>query len=383
MMGCGKSGKKGSRYVYRFLALGLALGGAVSMAGCSMPTIGEKESEDVLVLIENPEGEEKSIYTLTEVVVTDVEKTASIRFNYSQARSEDVYFPLNGKRVAEVYVKKGDRVEEGQLLAVLEGGDHEDAIRDLEYQIARNKLRYSYLEENEACEKSAKWWWYAYQSSGSDAEEERLQNDLANIEQNYRYKREDYLDKIQMAEMRLEVYQKEMEEGRIYAGMSGVISKLGGDMSTIVSDVNKSAFTILDDSYCLFESMETEYAEYFKEGETYELTGGRGTSAVVYQARAWNKNIWGDRIYLEVFDEEEIANIEIGTYAYLTLVLDKRENVLAVNSKVLHTADGKSYVYVLGENDIREIRWVETGLCGDKLTEIVSGLEEGEAVILK
>ena len=48
-----------------------------------------------------------------------------------------------------------------------------------------------------------------------------------------------------------------------------------------------------------------------------------------------------------------------------------------------HEADGKSYVYVLGENDIREVKWIETGLYGDSMVEVVGGLTEGENIILK
>ncbi len=383
MMRCDKVKRTGSRYVCRLLALGLALGGvSLSAAGCSMPEIGEEEAEDVLVLIEKPD-EDESAYTLTEAVLTDVEKTASVRFSYTQARSEDVFFPVSGKRVAEVYVNVGDRVEEGQLLAVLEGGDHEADIRELEYQVARSKIQFSYLDINETYEISGRWWRWLYQSSRSEDEEEKARSDVEDIQQKYRYKREDYQDMLDMAAVRLATYQKEMEEGRIYAGMDGVIYRIGGNMETIISDVSKPAFTIIDDSRCLFETSDMTYAEYFAEGEIYELVKGVGSKAEIYRVKPWSRDMWEDKIYLELFEEEGSERIEVGTYAYLTLVLEKRENVLALNKGAIHSADGRFYVYVLGENDIREVRWVETGLEGDTLTQIVSGLEEGEAVILK
>lgn len=352
----------------------------MSAAGCGMST-GEEETDGALVVIDKS-GEEESLYTLTEAAVTNVEKTASIRFNYTQARSDEVFFPVSGRRVAEVYVNLGDRVEEGQLLAVLEGADYKNAIRDLEYQIARSKIQLSYLDENEAYERSGRWWRFVYQSSQTENELEKLKSDLLDIEQAYRYKREDYQDTIEMAEKRIASYQKEMEEGCIYAGMNGIVHKFGGNMDTIVSDVSKSAFTIIDDSRCLFEaSNAAEYADAFVEGEIYELAVGR--DKLIFQVRPWGMETWGDKIYLELLEDDGTDSIEIGIYAYLTLMLEKRENVLAVNRKAVHTADGRSYVYVLGENDIREVKWVETGLSGDKLTEIVSGLEEGEAVILR
>lgn len=376
MIKCGKV----RRTARLFFAVGLVLLGTVFFAaGCGVPD-GESEGESVLVLKKEQDG--ASAYTLTEVIVTDFEKTASVRFNYTEARSEDVFFPVSGKRVEKVYVNLGDRVEKGQLLAILEGGDHAEEIRELEYQIARAKIQYAYLDENEEYELSDRRWHFTYQSSGSEEEEEKLQSDLENIRQKYQYKREDCQDVIDMASMRIVSYQKEMEEGCIYAGMDGVVHRFGGNMDTILSDVSKPAFTIIDDSRCLFEaSGAAEYVGAFYEGEIYELSVGKDSR--VCQVRPWHMETWEDRIYLELLEGDGTEDIEVGTYAYLKLMLGKRENVLAVNRKAIHTADGRSYVYVLGDNDIREVKWIETGLSGDTLTEIVSGLEEGEAVILK
>lgn len=370
------------RAARRFSAVGLVLCGMFFFAaGCSMPAIKYGDEDEAVVVLK--EKQEESVYTLTKVFTADVTKTTNLRFNYMQARSEDVLFPVSGKRVEEVYVSRGDRVKKGQLLAILAGGDHTKEIRDLEYQMARAQIQYGYLDENEAYERSGRWWRFIYQSSGSESDLEKLRSDLEKLRQTYQYQREDYQDVIDMAATRIESYRKEMEEGRIYAVMDGIVQKFGGDMETIVSDVTKPAFTIIDDSRCLFEaSGAKEYGYAFaEEGQIYELAIGRDRH--ICQVRPWEQDTWEDKIYLEVIDGDEAGDIEIGTYAYLELTLEKRENVLAVNRRAVHTADGKSYVYVLGENDIREVKWVETGLVGDKLTEIVSGLEEGEAVILK
>ena len=65
------------------------------------------------------------------------------------------------------------------------------------------------------------------------------------------------------------------------------------------------------------------------------------------------------------------------------VVLGRRENVLTLPSQTVHTADGKTYVYVEGEGGTREVRWIETGLHGDETVEITGGLEQGEKVILR
>lgn len=371
--------KAGGASIWRILTLGLIMGGTVfSTAGCTeLP-----EDRNPLVVIDG--GDTKSAYTLTDVVIDDVVKTVNITFDYRQTLSETIFFPVSGKAVQEVYVQKGDRVKKGQLLAVLEGGGHESEIRDLEYQNARYKLQLGYLDINEAYERSGRWWRYVYQSSHSESEWERLQSDLTQMEQKYSYQREDYQDKIDMNNVRLEAYQKEMEGGGIYAGMDGVVSEVYGNLSQMISDVNTRVFSIVDDSSSRFQASRTEYADWFSEGEVYDMVVKIGRNEIVCRVTPWKMDSWEDgSIILEMAEGEPAADIQTGSRGYLTIELGRRENVLAVPTVAIHTAGGKSYVYVSGENDIREIKWVETGFVGDKTTEIISGLEAGEAIILK
>ena len=73
----------------------------------------------------------------------------------------------------------------------------------------------------------------------------------------------------------------------------------------------------------------------------------------------------------------------MGSSAVITLETSRKDHVLCIPAQAVHEADGKSYVYVLGENDIREVKWIETGLYGDSMVEVVGGLTEGENIILK
>jgi hypothetical protein len=79
----------------------------------------------------------------------------------------------------------------------------------------------------------------------------------------------------------------------------------------------------------------------------------------------------------------EYAVIEVGSMGMMRYTTGFRSQVLSVPLRALHQADGKSFVYVLGENNMREMKWVETGLVGDDKVEILSGLQEGERVIIK
>jgi macrolide-specific efflux system membrane fusion protein len=61
-------------------------------------------------------------------------------------------------------------------------------------------------------------------------------------------------------------------------------------------------------------------------------------------------------------------------------VLEEAEDVLYVPFNTVKKANNRVFVYVL-EDGVRMIRDIEIGLEGNMLTEIVSGLFEGEIVI--
>ena len=67
---------------------------------------------------------------------------------------------------------------------------------------------------------------------------------------------------------------------------------------------------------------------------------------------------------------------------YIKVVLDSREDVLYVNKKAIKTAGGKQFVYVLNESGLRESKDVTVGAEFGDVIEILSGLKEGDSVLL-
>ena len=92
---------------------------------------------------------------------------------------------------------------------------------------------------------------------------------------------------------------------------------------------------------------------------------------------------WNELMLFTLSGDTSDVNIGVGASGTLQFTVDKREQVLTVPIRAVHQAGGKSYVYVLGEGNMREVKWIETGLYGDINVEVISGLAEGEKVILK
>jgi hypothetical protein len=64
-------------------------------------------------------------------------------------------------------------------------------------------------------------------------------------------------------------------------------------------------------------------------------------------------------------------------------VLDERLNVLYVPAKAVSTANDEPIVYYLREDGMKAYKYVEPGVTINNRTEIISGLTEGESVIVK
>ena len=80
--------------------------------------------------------------------------------------------------------------------------------------------------------------------------------------------------------------------------------------------------------------------------------------------------------------EQSVSGIKPGMTADLVITTDVRENVLTVPRKALKKKNGKTVVQVLEQNQIIE-REIEIGLKGtNDLVEVISGLKEGQQIIL-
>lgn len=357
----------------RILAMVTVLG---MLTGCAAAG----NEEENIVLIEKEA--ETIVYDMAVVTIADVVKTEKVKCVYQQVNDEQVSFEVGGKRIDKVYVQKGDTVKMGQLLATLDTGNAADAIETLEYRIARNELTLSYSQINEDDELSVLWLNYIYYG-GTDAAKEVLEANIASVQQRYEYSREDCQDAIALDKKELELLQKELKQANLYAGIDGTISFLKSNLEGSTSIAGEEIMRIIDSTECLFAVDLTEYAQYFEEGVTVSMSISSGTGAGNYELLPYDMENWGEKLLFTIADDDGSRTIDVGTMGMMKVVLGERSQVLSVPTQAVHIADGKSYVYVLGADNVREVKWIETGLMGDTNTEVISGLAEGEKVIIQ
>lgn len=356
--------------------LALLLAGSV-LTGCSTTTGGEED----LILVEKEV--ETMTYEMAVVSIGDVRKSEKTKCVYQQVNDESLSFNVSGKRIAKVYVKEGEDVVKGQILAELDLGNVEEQVRDLEYNIARNELNLSYIEPNMNNEISSLWLRFIYQSGQSDNERKALEENVKNVQQRYRYAQEDCEDALALDRAQLAQLQKNMKDSVLRAGINGTVSKIQERLEGSTSVKDEEVIKIIDSTECLFAVEDLSLRDCFTEGTEVDMSIAYGSGAGDYKLVPYDIENWDDIFLFSISEGNQEAVIEVGTMGTMRYTTDYRTQVLTVPLKAVHQADGKSFVYVLGENQMREVKWIETGLFGDDKVEVISGLAEGEKVIVK
>lgn len=345
------------------------LGAAALLCGCG------QQEESPFMKVED--SNDTITYDYCTVERGDVALTQPIRCTYTQQDGQEVSFSVTGRRVDKVYVEEGDKVKKGDVLAEFDVENLKDRIEDLEYRIARNEHLLEYAEINEALDISEGWVNYLY----VNVSKEETEKMVSSIQENYSRQREDLQDALELDRMELDVMKQELKNSRVYAGINGMVYGIQNNLEGSTSKEGQVIMTIIDNSKSLFETNAVEYAGYFREGETVSMTIVSGSASGTYELLPYNMDGWGDVLQFSIYDGPSTTGIVVGTGGTMYLTLDSRKNVLYVPKTAVNSADDKYYVYVADEDNMRQIRWVETGLFGDDSVEILSGLEEGEKVI--
>jgi len=362
-----------SRYLIRtkigLLTIGLCM--AAVFSGCS--DSGEEEESRVVV-----EQEKKAVeYKLTLATMGDIISTKNVRCEYTQLNSQDLSFAVSGKLVSKVYVKDGDAVKKGQLLAELSGGDRADEIEQLEYQINRNKLLLSQIDDTENYEISRRWLENIYHG------DRRATDTIDDMKQSNEYTREDYRDAIALDEKQLAKIKTEVRQSKLYAGIDGTVFIPNERLEGSTTVRNEVVMQVKDNSECFFEVTDMSLRDYIKEGDVLELQVMIGPGAGSYKVEPYDMGHWSDRMLFAVVEGGDSAVFEAGNYGNLTIEMDSKKQVLTIPTIAVHSAGDKWYVYIVNDSGVRETKWIEIGLQSNEFTEIVSGLTEGEKVVLK
>ncbi|MCR5255563.1 MAG: efflux RND transporter periplasmic adaptor subunit [Acetatifactor sp.] len=358
----------------RRLLTAVLMTGMMAMAGC-----GNSEMiENTPVLVS--EDEEIS-YSTAEVNTGSVVKNVTLSGEYTPTETESLYFPVNNRLITKVYVDKNDYVSAGTLIAELDVADIEEKIEDLKYEIEHTELELAHTQELKEFDLSDAFIMYDGYSKKSDDDKKAYEEKKSDIEASYRTLIRNMEDDLKIKKARLSDYRKELDEGRLYASITGQVTYLASRIEKSYSSESTLIATIsdLETSYFLVKGL--DYAEFFTDGSevTASYKDGGKTYEILITPTQMDKWEADECMYFESLDESPVKN---GAACNIYLEVERKDDVLCVPSNAIHSSDKGEFVYIV-KDGMLEMRFVTVGIVGDTMTEITGGLKKGEIVAIR
>ncbi len=311
----------------------------------------------------------------------DITAQVKVSLKYVPLQTVSLSFPVNGVPYGDVYVRAGDAVKEGDLLLELQTKQFiQDADRE-RTSIETNERTIRQLGEDREMELQM------MNYRGSSISYERYLQSLDEINARYDARIRELEDQNEISQIKIAAYEADIEERRIYAPFDGVVTYVVNPDPADVSQTTKRVVTIADSSLSLFKGT-TEYFSLFEPGmELTVVSGDSEFEAVVCSEEELGlpetDHIEGrtGTIYLAL--RETVYTLSDNAGGSVTLTQDERKGVLCVPKRAISEINGQNVVYCPDEYGMRTYKPVEIGLDNGNYVEIISGLEEGDPVIVR
>ncbi|MCR4962116.1 MAG: efflux RND transporter periplasmic adaptor subunit [Lachnospiraceae bacterium] len=326
------------------------------------------------------QDEETSVLSYNTVLCDrgDVECILDLSLVYDVTRTEEYSFGVDGEKVENLYVEKGDLVSEGELLAVLGSENIESRIKETEYKIRKKQLQISQTLENKQFEIDRENDLYTYTSKeGKDRTDHREK--LESIDNKYASSLRTLQDDLTILQMQLEETKEYFEASHIYAGMNGIVYYIKTALKGSTTTADEAVIKIYDPDSSKFICDDVSAGEYFNDSDTYTLVCGYGSKQQLIDVKTTDREAWVDEIYFA--PQGEYPDLEISDTGHIYISTDMKKNVLRIPVECLHLSEDRYYVYIIDKDNVRRMRFIEPGLIGDEYIEVISGLTEGEPVV--
>ncbi|MGB5609219.1 efflux RND transporter periplasmic adaptor subunit [Eudoraea sp.] len=272
-------------------------------------------------------------------------------------------YPEMAGTLVKVYVKEGQKVNKGQLLASIDDGGMSSQLEQLKTQAALAKTTF---------ERQKRLW------------EQKIGSEIQYLQAETNY---------QAVENSVKQAQSQLAKSNIRAPFSGIIDNVIQEQGTVVSPVNGQAvFRIvnLSDMY-----IEVDVPESYlngvtvgKEVKVYFPVLGDSISSVVRQTGNFiNPTNRSFRVEIAVPNKKNnikpnlTARVQINNYS-------SNKAILIPQSLISENAEGEQYVYIATEVDSNDMavarkQIISTGLTQGDYVEVLEGINPGEQVIME
>jgi multidrug efflux pump subunit AcrA (membrane-fusion protein) len=307
------------------------------------------EEEEVLAppIVEPPKVRYRTVETTRETI----ERKAYL-LGYLEPAVSEILFTEKTGRLASIFVEEGDKVGKGDVLA-------ETALGSLPIQLEQRKIA---LQKKELIGELKKL-------QGADRYELRLAG----------------LD-VTLAKLQLDDIKGRIAGAQLVAPFSGIVKDIYVDEGSVV-EAYRDIIRIVDPGRVILRAKAGKDSEHFLLGMTVQVR---------------IKNKMYDCKIVEVPDVDakstftakddyftmEVYRLPPNTYdpstptpGMIAMVLERSENALVLPKSAVHQFSGRSYVKTLAGGLVEE-KYIDVGIQTSTEMEILSGVEEGQIIVL-
>jgi multidrug efflux pump subunit AcrA (membrane-fusion protein) len=321
----------------------------------------------------------------------DLVQTRTVSCRSRPIREEIYSFQVGGIYIDQIYVSVGDHVAAGDMLAELERREILTQVEEARIEVQRQEFALELVVDDTALRRDAFLIQSAYeQTTDLTTAEGRVDainfDELAAESEQFKKLYDDYLFRVSYAEKMLEIAERKLdallaiaEERVIYTNIDGVISYALRVTSQSRSVANEKAFTVSDASELIYTVMGDD-ALLFESGEVYTMRISRS----FLEMRAFSPEDMGEpppRTPVMFFMPEDLVG-GLATYGYITVEINRRDNVLYLPANAIIQIGDEYAVYRENAQGFRELSKIEIGETISGKTVILYGLSEGDEVIL-
>ena len=350
-------------------------------------------------------NKQETTYLTESVTRGNVEKTVVASGSVESVNEVDVGAQASGK-ITKLYIKLGQEIKKGEMIADIDSTTQINTLNTkkaalVSYQAQLKAKKTAYDVALSSYNRLSKL--YTQKATSLDS-----LNTAKSTLDNAKAEMEAIEANIKQAEIEVNTAETNVGYTKITAPMDGtVISVPVSEGQTVnanqttptivtIADLSKMkikpeisegditkvkagqevSFTILSDSQTVYHSVidsvdpaNTTTSDSSSTSSSTSSSSSSSTSSAIYY-------------YANVLIDNPDRTLRIGMTTENNIKIANAKDVLLVSNMAIQKRDGKSFVNVLNDKNQSEPREVETGVQSDFHTEIKSGLNEGEKVIV-
>ena len=350
-------------------------------------------------------SKQETTYLTESVTRGNVEKTVVASGSVESVNEVDVGAQVSGK-ITKLYVKLGQEIKKGEMIADIDSTTQINTLNTkkaalVSYQAQLKAKKTAYDVALSSYNRLSKL--YTQKATSLDS-----LNSAKSTLDNAKAEMEAIEANIKQAEIEVNTAETNVGYTKITAPMDGtVISVPVSEGQTVnanqttptivtIADLSKMkikpeisegditkvkagqevSFTILSDSQTVYHSVidsvdpaNTTTSDSSSTSSSTSSSSSSSTTSAIYY-------------YANVLIDNPNRTLRIGMTTENNIKIANAKDVLLVSNMAIQKLDGKSFVNVLNDKNQPEQREVETGIQNDFQTEIKSGLNEGEKVIV-